>query len=102
MAWQYDPLLSKVEWAIGYLGIATVKGRFTKVLADINLDGTEPTDWSFSAIIDVSSLTSGHDAMDDHVRSPDYLDAAEYPTIIFHSKKITGANRRYEMRGDLT
>jgi len=33
MAWQFDPNLSKVEWAIGYLGIATIKGRFTKVQA---------------------------------------------------------------------
>ena len=102
MAWQYDPNLSKVEWAVSYLGIATIKGRFTKVQASLDFEDTDPTRWSFEATIDVASLFSGHDAMDDHVRTPDFLDAAGYPTITFKSKRVEAANGKYRVTGDLT
>ena len=102
MAWQYDPNLSRVEWAIGYLGIATVKGRFTKVQASLNLDDPDPSHWSVEATIDAASLFSGHDPMDDHVRSPDFLDVERYPTITFRSRLVERTNGRYRVAGDLT
>jgi polyisoprenoid-binding protein YceI len=102
MAWQYDPNLSRVEWAVGYLGIATIKGRFMKVQADLNFDDPDPTNWSFGATVDAASLFSGHDRMDDHVRTPDFLDVAQYPTITFTSKRVERAGGGYRVTGDLT
>src|SRR5579885_3816017 len=69
MAWEYDPSLSKVEWAVAYLGIATIKGRFTRVQATLNLEDPDPTRWSLEASIEAASLDSGHEPMDNHVRS---------------------------------
>ena len=102
MAWQYDPNISRVEWAIGYLGIATIKGRFTKVQANLDFEDPDPTRWSFDATIDAASLFSGHDRMDDHVRTPDFLDVSQFPTITFKSKRVERADGRYRVTGDLT
>jgi len=102
MAWQYDPNISKVEWAVGYLGIATIKGRFTNVKATLNLEDADPTEWSVDAEIESASLFSGHNAMDDHVRSADFLDVAQYPTIAFKGKRVEKANDGYRLVGDLT
>ncbi len=102
MAWQYDPNLSKVEWAIEYLGIATVKGLFKKVQATVNLDDPDPSHWSVAATIETASLTGGHDPMDDHVRSPDFLDVERYPTATFTSRQVERNNGRYRVAGDLT
>jgi polyisoprenoid-binding protein YceI len=102
MAWQYDPNISKVEWAISYLGIATIKGRFTNVQANLNFEDPDPARWSFDATIDAASLFSGHDAMDNHVRTPDFLDVEKFPTITFQSKRVERADGRYRVAGDLT
>jgi polyisoprenoid-binding protein YceI len=102
MAWQYDPNISKVEWAVGYLGIATIKGRFTKVQANLNFEDPDPARWSFEATIDAASLFSGHDRMDDHVRTADFLDVEKYPTITFKSQRVEPENGRYRVTGDLT
>ena len=102
MAWQYDPNLSKVEWSIQYLGIATVKGLFKKVEATLSIDDPDPTHWSFEATIDMASLSSGFEPMDDHVRSADFLDVARYPTATFTSRQIERSNGSYRMGGVLT
>ncbi|MPZ15229.1 MAG: polyisoprenoid-binding protein [Chloroflexi bacterium] len=102
MPWQYDPNLSKVEWAIGYLGIATVKGQFKKLQAALNLDDPDPSKWSVEATIEAASLSSDYDPMDDHVRSADFLDVERYPTITFRSTLVERANGHYRIAGDLT
>ncbi len=102
MAWQYDSSLSRVEWAAEYLGIATIKGRFTKIQAHVNLDDPEPTNWSVAATIDTASVTGGHGPMDEHIRSADFLDVERYPTITFNSRRVERANGRYCITGDLT
>ena len=102
MAWQYDPSLSKVEWAIDYLGIATVKGLFKKVQATVNLDDPDPSNWSVEATIETASLTGGHDPMDDHARSADFLDVERFPTATFKSRQVERSNGRYRVVADLT
>ncbi|HZT05466.1 MAG TPA: YceI family protein [Chloroflexota bacterium] len=102
MAWEYDPNLSKVEWAVGYLGIATIKGRFTKVQARLNVDDPDPCNWSVDATIDAASLFSGHQAMDDHVRSSDFLDVDTFPTIAFKTARVERTADAYRMIGSLT
>ena len=101
MGWQYDSNLSKVEWAIGYLGIATIKGRFTKVQANLNLDAPDPSKWSVQASIEVASLSTGFDQLDDHVRSGDFLDVEHYLVMTFQSTRVEPRNDHYVLVGDL-
>jgi polyisoprenoid-binding protein YceI len=102
MAWQYDASLCKVEWAVEYLGIATIKGLFKTVQATLNLDDPDPRNWSAEVTMETASLSSGHPPMEDHVRSPDFLDVETYPTATFKSRRVEQANGRYRLVGDLT
>jgi polyisoprenoid-binding protein YceI len=102
MAWQYDASLCKVEWAVEYLGIATVKGLFKTVNATLNLDDPDPRNWSAEVTIETASLASGHPPMEDHVRSPDFLDVERYPTATFTSRRVEQADSHYRLVGDLT
>ncbi len=102
MPWQYDPNLSRVEWAIEYLGIATIKGLFKNVQATVSLDDPDPCNWSVAATIETASITGGHAPMDDHVRSPDFLDVERYPTATFTSRQIERTDGRYRITGELT
>ena len=88
MPWRYDTNLSQVLWSATYLGIATVHGKFTDVQATVDLDADGPVDWRADVIIRTASICSGFAAMDEHLRSPAYLDAERYPTIEFHSSTV--------------
>ncbi|HLQ32128.1 MAG TPA: YceI family protein [Chloroflexota bacterium] len=88
MPWQYDGNLSKVEWSVRYLGIATVKGWFRDVQVSLDLDPESPLDWKTSITIAAASVYTGYEQLDDHLRHADFLDAERYPTIGFESRKV--------------
>jgi polyisoprenoid-binding protein YceI len=88
LPWQYDGNLSRVEWAVTYLGIATVKGTFRDVQAKLELDAPGPLDWKTSITIAAASVYTGYQQLDDHLRHADFLDAERYPTIEFVSKQV--------------
>jgi polyisoprenoid-binding protein YceI len=88
MAWELDSNLTKVRWDIGYMGITRVGGEFSDVTVDLNLDSDDPTQWSFNATIASGSVRTGFRALEDHVRSADFLDAETYPAITFTSHKV--------------
>jgi polyisoprenoid-binding protein YceI len=109
MAWQYDASLCKVEWAVEYLGIATVKGLFKTVHATLNLDDPDPQRWSAEVTIETASLNSGHPPMEEHVRSADFLDVERFPTATFTTRRVEAApvaggnaDGHYRLVGDLT
>jgi polyisoprenoid-binding protein YceI len=86
--WELDSNLTKVEWSVGYLGIATVKGWFKDVRALLNLDAADPLQWKASIDIDAASIYSNYDRLEDHLRHADFLDAERYPTIHFESRSV--------------
>ena len=76
-------------WALfetGHLGISWVHGRF-KASAKVTLDRAAKKG-VIDAVIDATSVDTGHEARDKHVRSPDYLDVEKFPTIIFKSDNL--------------
>ena len=102
MAWQFDGNHSRVGWAVKHYGINVVHGYFTKIDASLDFAGDDPTKWSVAATIDATSVESACAARDHHLRTADYLDVEQYPTITFQSKRIEKANGHYRVTGDLT
>ncbi len=102
MLWTLDPTHTTVEFSVKHLGIATVKGRFKGVsaTADTAADGTLVR---IEATIDASTIDTGVEQRDQHLRSPDFFDVAQFPTITFASTGVrsTGAGR-WAIDGTLT
>ncbi|HLH21885.1 MAG TPA: YceI family protein [Chloroflexota bacterium] len=102
MAWQMDPNHSRVGWSVKHYGINIIHGYFGKVDATLDFTGDDPTQWSVAATIDATSVESACAARDHHLRTADYLDVEQYPTITFRSKRVEPANGHYRVVGDLT
>lgn len=103
MAWNIDTSHSEILFAVRHMMISTVRGQFSKFSGTISIDETNPANSSVDVTIDVASVNTRDEKRDGHLTSPDFFDAATYPTITFKSTKIevTGASTG-KIHGDLT
>lgn len=102
--WNFDPSHSSAEFAARHLMVSTVRGSFRNVTGTINFDPDNIENSSVEATINVSEMTStGILDRDNHLKSADFLDAENYPTITFKSTKVEkkGENEA-RVTGDLT
>jgi polyisoprenoid-binding protein YceI len=100
---EIDPVHTTVQFAVRHMMVSNVRGTFGKVSGTVNLDETDPTKSSVEATIDASSIDTREPKRDTHLKSPDFLDVAKYPTITFKSKRVTKvADDKYQVAGDLT
>ncbi len=101
--YQLDPAHSNVQFTVRHLMLSNVRGTFSGVSATVNYDPSNPAATTFEAAIDVNSVSTNDEKRDGHLKSPDFFDAAQYPTIAFKSKRLekTG-NNTFKVVGDLT
>src|SRR5689334_8921691 len=88
--WNLDTAHTSVEFAVKHLMISTVKGRFGDVTGAITGDINKPESFELNVDIDVSSIDTRQGQRDAHLRSADFFDAEQFPTIRFVGKKIVG------------
>jgi polyisoprenoid-binding protein YceI len=101
--WEIDPAHSSVQFSARHMMVSNVRGAFTKVAGTVRGDEQDPTHATVEATIDTSSIDTREAKRDEHLRSPDFLDVAKYPTMTFRSKTITKTgDGRYDVTGDLT
>ncbi|MGH2459464.1 MAG: YceI family protein [Chloroflexota bacterium] len=102
--YQIDPAHSVVEFSVKHMMFSTVKGTFTGVAGEIVFDPENPAASSVRATADVASVTTGDKNRDNHLRSPDFFDAASHPTLTLVSKSVEPTNHQgtYHVVADLT
>jgi polyisoprenoid-binding protein YceI len=83
----------------------TVRGRFKKFTGTILVNEDNPDRSSVEVSIDAASIETGSPERDQHLRSADFLDVENFPTIVFQSKQIEGAHAkpgdRFRVGGNL-
>jgi polyisoprenoid-binding protein YceI len=88
---------------INHLGFSTLHGRFGDMDGTLMLDTDNIENSKVSMTIDTASVTTFHEKRDEHLRSPDFFNAAEFPEMTFESSKVvkTGDNTA-TLEGELT
>jgi polyisoprenoid-binding protein YceI len=104
--WLIDASHSSVEFAVTHMMFTTVRGRFKKLTGTILVNEENPDRSSVEVEIDAASIDTGSPERDQHLRSADFLDVENFPTIVFQSKRIEGAlakpGDRFRVGGNLT
>jgi len=100
--WNLDPAHSQIEFAVRHMMVTTVRGQFHKFAVAVDFDEANPERSTVEAHIDASSIETGVEARDAHLRSPDFLDTATYPELAFRSTHIERGDDGYKIDGDLT
>jgi polyisoprenoid-binding protein YceI len=97
-----DPMHTTVEFIGRHLMITKVRGRFPEVAGTITIDD-EPTKSHVEVELQVASIDTGIPDRDGHLRSADFFNADDYPTITFKSTKVeAGRSGTWDVTGDLT
>lgn len=102
-AYALDKSHAKLNWAVSHFGFSTYNGEFTGFDARLTLDAARPERSSLAVTIDAASVETNDDKLDEHLRSPDFFDAAKHPAATFRSTRVvpTGG-RTARVMGDLT
>ncbi|HEY3355617.1 MAG TPA: YceI family protein [Polyangia bacterium] len=101
-AWEVDAAHTHIGFSVRHLMVSNVKGEFTKYKVKIDGDAKDAPKAGIDVAIDVASINTGVADRDKHLKSPDFFDAAKFPTITFKSKKITKAGKGLKIAGVLT
>lgn len=101
MKWTIDPSHATVQFAVKHMAIATVKGTFNSFTASgETTDAGVPT--SLAMQIDAASISTNNEQRDGHLRSNDFFNTSEFPTISFQSKEIAGTPDDLTITGNLS
>ena len=87
--WEIDPAHTSVQFAVRHMMVSNVRGEFTKVSGTVQIDSRDISRSSVHALIDAASISTRDEQRDQHLRSPDFLDVANFPTIEFRSTRVT-------------
>lgn len=100
--WALDPAHSQIGFSVSHLVVSEVDGQFKKYTSKIVLDEADLTKSQVEFSADAASIDTGDAKRDEHLRSPDFFDAAKHPQLTFKSTKITKAGKGYKLKGELT
>ena len=101
--WISDPAHSEVQFKVKHLVISTVTGSFDAFEAKMETQSDDFVPASISFEAQTASVSTNNSDRDNHLRSADFFDAANFPVMIFKSTTFTKkAEGKYDLSGDLT
>lgn len=101
MAFSIDKAHSEVSFGVKHMMISTVRGKFSRFDADVQLDPAHVEAAKVTASIEAASIDTSEEKRDGHLRSADFLDADKYPTLTFTSTSVKRSGDDIEVTGNL-
>ena len=98
--WDIDPVHSDVSFSVRHMMVSKVKGRFGKFSGQI-VTAEDPSASTATATIDMSSIDTNDAGRDGHIRSADFFDVEQYPTMTFTSTGVSQTSDGYALDGTL-
>lgn len=102
MNWNLDTDHSSVTFSAKHMMISTVRGSMRIRDFDLEFEPDDPIRSQVWVALDVASIDTGQAARDAHLRSADFFDAEQHPTIEFVSTRLEGSGTSGRIHGDLT
>jgi polyisoprenoid-binding protein YceI len=99
--WAIDPVHSEVSFVVRHMMVSKVRGRFDKFEGTI-VTAADPLQSSVTASIDLSSVNTGAPDRDNHIRSADFFEVENHPTMTFKSTGVRQEGENFLLDGDLT
>ncbi len=103
MSWVIDAGHSAVNFSARHMMLSTVRGQFEKFSGTIDFNEQDPSKTVVDVKIESASVNTKEEKRDGHLKSPDFLDVANYPIIEFKSNRVeTTGETTAKLHGNLT
>ena len=101
--WKNDPMHSKLGFTITHLMVSDVDGIFKDFNCTIVASKPDFSDAKFQLTVNTTSINTDVDYRDKDLRSANYFDVANFPTMTFTSTGISAVStNHYKLSGNLT
>ena len=101
--WTVDQAHSTVGFEVKHMMVSKTKGQFKSYTTDVEAaDLSDLTTATIAFKFDVASIDTNSEDRDNHLKSGDFFDVENYPSIDFTSTSITKDGDDYKVTGDLT
>ena len=101
--WEIDSSHSSVHFSVRHLVIAKVRGTFARWSGTVQVPDGDFSQATVSVTIDASSINTGVDQRDAHLKSPDFFDVAQFPELRFVGRRVAPRSEaEIDVIGDLT
>ncbi len=99
--WEIDPVHSEVGFTARHMMVSKVRGRFTQFSGEF-VTAADPLQSSVTATIDLTSIQTGNEQRDQHIRSADFFEVDKYQTMTYRSTGLRAEGDHYVLDGELT
>jgi polyisoprenoid-binding protein YceI len=101
--YQIDGAHSSAGFTVRHMMVSNVSGAFTKLSGSVDYDADNLAQSRIEVTIEAASVNTRNEGRDKHIRTADFFDVENYPTITFRSKRVEKAGEgRLRVVGDLT
>ena len=98
-----DPTHTQVSFTYSHFGFSNPTGRLEDIKGAVVVDQADWAKSSVSVTMPLSGLHTGVPKLDEHMKTPDFFDAAKFPDVTFKSTKVTKTGAEtLDIAGDLT
>jgi polyisoprenoid-binding protein YceI len=97
-----DPSRTTIQFKVKNMGFTNVKGVFEKFKGTVDIDEADITKSKVIVHIETVSINTGISSRDNHLRGPDFFDAAKFPEMTFLSTKVEAGTEKLNVIGNLT
>lgn len=101
--YKIDPVHSSVGFKVGHMGISNIYGRFNDVSGSVTFDKETPSKSAVEFTIPVESIDTRVEKRDQHLKSPDFFNAKQFPLMTFKSTEVKkSGDDLYQVTGNFT
>lgn len=97
-----DTTPSVLQFSVSNMGVNRVKGKFKKWSGTVTYDAQNATKSQVRVAIESTSINTGNEKRDHHLRGADFFEVEKYPQLTFESQSITQEPGRFVMTGPLS
>lgn len=101
--WALDAAHSEIQFKVKHMMIATVTGSFKAFQAEVTTEGEDFSTAQIAFSAETASVDTGNEQRDGHLRSGDFFDSEQFPTISFSGGKLSAeGGNEYKLTGELS
>lgn len=101
--WRIDASHSAANFSVKHNVVSTVRGQLGRISGTILYDGKDVTSIAADISIDMKGINTGNERRDEDLRSDNFFDVANHPTLTFKSTRVEpGTNGSFKLVGNLT